>query len=323
MKYKRILVVGGLGFIGFNAVQKWLEKFDSVVVADDVTDAAYVNLIEKQRWIENNNVKFVKVDISTNHSRIVLGDLIQKDGIDVIVNFAAESHVDNSIDTPIKTFDTNVMGTVNLLELARRYDVRYHQVSTDEVYGITTEENPALESGTLSPSSPYSASKCAADMSVISYVKTYGIYATISRCSNNFGPWQHPEKLLPKSILKCFDGLNIPLYGDGGQKRHWIHVDCHNDAILDILENGESGRVYNIAPGANSYVSNKELVETVISIVRELNGKCDSKIEYVKDRPAHDTSYYIKSETGYVYPSHNFIEKLVDTVEWYRENIHA
>ena len=288
----RCLVTGALGFIGFNALQLWStqNKSDFYVSYDVETYAAQFLLKEKKAWLKQRNIPHVKADI---RDIIALERTVVKYKIDTIVNFAAESHVDNSISGPNIFFDTNVVGTVNCLEVARKHKCRFHQISTDEVIGAITPESQldCTEQAKLDPTSPYAASKAGAELAVMSYIKTFKLNATISRCTNNFGPWQHPEKLVPTTICNALAGKQIPIYGDGKQRRFWIFVDEHNECVMNILKYGVAGQTYNIAPNEDNLVKNIELVKKLLKFC----GKDESLITYVKDRLAHDKCYWLDS----------------------------
>ena len=319
---KSILVTGGLGFIGFNALQLW-KKIDpslSLTVIDAETYAAQFMLGEKLRWCKENGVAVIKGNIVDTS---LVDATITSNGIDSIVNFAAESHVDNSIKRPNVFFETNVLGTVSLLNVAKKHNLRFHQISTDEVYGVTNpnswddetqygNEMRRPEDMPLDPSSPYSSSKASADLIALSYFKTFGTAVTVSRCTNNFGKFQHSEKLIPTIITKALNDQKIPIYGKGTQRRHWIHVDEHNRAILDILVNGELGKVFNIAPSDKNYKTNMQIVKMIL---KHLGKDPATLIEHVKDRAAHDVSYYLCSSN---YASKRQLKKdLNATVDWY------
>lgn len=323
-----ILITGGLGFIGFNAVQLWTKTRPDLhlYIIDLETYAAQFMLEKKRQWLSDHGVMYFKCDICDEFS---VDAIIQQYNIDTIINFAAESHVDNSIDKPDIFFNTNVIGTVKLLNIAKKRNLRFHQVSTDEVYGETSFDswentNDALysyefipaEEKPLKPSSPYSASKAAADMAVLSYVRTFGVQATVSRCSNNFGPWQHPEKLIGKVIKNALDNKRIPIYGKGTQSRHWIYVNEHNRILLEILAKGEIGKIYNIAPPEVNWLSNIKLVRFIL---KQLN-KPTSLIEHVIGRPGHDISYFLVG-TEFCKSKKKWKEDMAKTVEWYQENL--
>jgi dTDP-glucose 4,6-dehydratase len=279
---------------------------------------------------ENQNIEFSlvvnNIKISTklqslkigNNSIILTGihqDTInEKLKIDIIVNFAAESHVDNSINNPSIFLDTNIYGVLNLLELCKKHKIRFHQVSTDEVYGpVDPYKDNVDENFKYNPSSPYSVSKTSADLLVLSYIRTYNINATISRCTNNFGPYQHPEKLIPKVITNVFGNIKIPVYGDGKQIRNWIYVDDHCQGILNILESGRFGEIFNI--GSDTLIPN---IDVIKEILKQLN-KNENLISFVKDRPGHDFAYHLNSNkikelTGWKESSsfQNYLTKTID-----------
>lgn len=312
---KNILVTGNLGFIGFNFCQLLKEKRPDAKVfgVDCQTYAAEFRLEEKLQWLGKNDVVQFNVDIFKDKD--LIDEIVSKYEIDTIVNFAAESHVDNSISGPMVFFNTNVIGAANMFEIARKHNCRLHHIGTDEVYGITYPEDKCYEDHHLDPSSPYSSSKTSADLIALSYFKTFGTKITVSRCTNNFGPWQHTEKLIPTVISKALKNEKIPVYGDGKQKRHWIHVQEHNKAVLDIIENGECGKVYNIAPDSFNYISNMDIIEFILTFLN----KPMSLVEHVTDRAAHDTSYYL-------YSSHYTSDKmycldLKETIDWYKERM--
>ena len=315
---KNVLVTGGFGFIGFNALLDWIAKFPELnfINVDSETYAAQYKLNEKKSILKKLGVKSYKQSIID----LVMCEKIVKDNnIDTIVNFAAESHVDNSISGPGVFFSTNVIGVVNLLEICRSHGCRLHQVSTDEVIGAISPEMDvdSSENAKLDPSSPYSSSKAAAELIVNSYVKTFGVNATISRCTNNIGPWQNPEKMVPKTILNALSGKKIPVYGDGRQRRFWIDVKSHNDALMQILLHGKPGETYNIAPKKENLLENIALVKRILHAL----GKDEQLIEHVADRAAHDVCYWldaskIEKELGFV-DSQSFDATLDETVRWY------
>jgi len=306
-----ILVTGGCGFIGTNFVRHMLERYDySVINFDKLTYAG--NLENLEDIAGDGRYTFVRGDIASPAD--VEG--VFERPIDIIVNFAAESHVDRSIMDPDAFIRTNINGTFNLLELARRKGVRrFVQISTDEVYGSLGESGAFREDTPLSPNSPYSASKTAADILAMAYFKTYGMPVVITRCSNNYGPYQFPEKLIPLMITNALADKELPVYGDGLNVRDWIHVKDHCAAIDLVVHKGEEGNVYNI--GASNERTNIEIVELVLDIL----GKPRSLIRYVKDRPGHDRRYAIDSgkiteRLGYR-PSVDFSEGMRGTVDWY------
>ncbi|MDK2585464.1 dTDP-glucose 4,6-dehydratase [Romboutsia sedimentorum] len=316
---KKILITGGAGFIGSNFVHYILNKYQNykVVNLDNLTYAAN---LENLKTIENNpNYKFIKGDIS---DRVFVFNLFEKEKFDIVVNFAAESHVDNSILNPEIFVVTNILGTQILLDASKKYKVkRFHQVSTDEVYGdlpldkldlFFTEDTP------INPSSPYSASKASADMLVQAYFRTYSMPVTISRCSNNYGPYQFMEKLIPNMINKAINNEKLTVYGNGLNVRDWLHVYDHCSAIDLILNNGKIGEIYNV--GGHNEKTNLEVVKIII---KELN-KSDSLISYVKDRPGHDLRYAIdpskiQKQLNWR-PKYKFEDGIVETINWYLEN---
>lgn len=316
---KKILITGGAGFIGSNFIHYILNKYPNykVVNLDKLTYAAN---LENLKMIENNpNYKFIKGDIS---DRVFIFNLFEKEKFDIVVNFAAESHVDNSILNPEIFVVTNILGTQILLDASKEYKVkRFHQVSTDEVYGDLPLDKLDLfftEDTSINPSSPYSASKASADMLVQAYFRTYSIPATISRCSNNYGPYQFREKLIPNMINKAINNEELTVYGKGLNVRDWLHVYDHCSAIDLILNNGKVGEIYNVG-GHNE----KTNIEVVKIIIKELK-KSDSLISYVKDRPGHDLRYAIdpsKIQTQLDWKQkYKFEEGIIETIKWYLEN---
>lgn len=317
---KNILITGGLGFIGFNAVRRWTEQgLGNICVVDSKTYAAHFLLKEKLDYLKQNGINCLEIDISADGSYGKILSFAAFHDVDTIVNFAAESHVDNSITGPTAFFRSNVVGTANMLEVAMNIGARFHQVSTDEVYGVTTPMDKTQDF-LLCPTSPYAASKAGADEAVMSFVRTYGLFATISRCSNNFGPWQHPEKLIPKAISTLLSGGKVPVYGDGSNIRQWIPVDDHVDAIKDILLDGTNGGIYNVSSNCAGYISNNEMVNILADLCGRGNDPKDF-IEYVEDRKAHDQSYYIEDFRNRQVSSDDIDDCLKKTVEWYKENL--
>ena len=308
----KFLVCGGYGFIGSTFIKNHLKNFpnDIIVNIDNLTIGSNkLNLSE----IITENYSFINEDIK-NFDKI---EKISKD-VDVIVNFAAETHVDRSIANPKPFLETNILGTYSLLESARKYDKKFIHISTDEIYGDLENKESFNEDDILKPSNPYSATKAAADLLVGSYKRTYGIDSIITRCTNNFGPNQFPEKLIPKTIIRASQDLKIPLYGDGNQIRSWIHVIDHVSAIDALISRGKSGEIYNIT--AWNEISNKDIVEKILKIMK----KPSDLIEFVPDRPGHDKHYSIdsskiKNELNWI-PKFNFDDALVQTVNWYVEN---
>lgn len=312
----KILVTGGAGFIGSNFVKYMLKKHPDykIVNLDLLTYAGNLENLKEEE--SNPNYKFVKGDIA---NRDFIIDLFEKEKFDAVINFAAESHVDRSILNPDIFVRTNVLGTQVLLDAAKHTKVeKYIQVSTDEVYGSLDETGLFTEETPLAPNSPYSASKAGADLLVRSYHKTYGMHTMITRCSNNYGPYQFPEKLIPLMIINALHDKDLPVYGDGLNIRDWLYVDDHSSAIDLVLHKGKSGEVYNI--GGNNEKTNIEIVKTIL---KEL-GKPESLIKFVKDRPGHDRRYgidatKIRNELGWK-PETNFETGIKKTIKWYLDN---
>ena len=309
----QILVCGGAGFIGSAFLRNFLKNnYDSKITNLDVLTIG--SNLENLKEIENNpNYKFIKDDIK-NES--VLDGLVKD--VDVVVNFAAESHVDRSIANPKPFIKTNIFGTFSILEAIRKYDKRFIHVSTDEIYGDAQGNSSFDENSQINPSNPYAATKAAADHLVSSYYRTYGINCITTRCTNNFGPNQFPEKLIPKTIIRSIKNLKTPLYGDGSQIRSWIYVDDHVNAIESLISKGKPGHVYNIT--AYEEITNKTIVEKILDIL----GKPHDMIEYVEDRPGHDKRYSIdcskiENQIGW-HPKYEFDDALKQTVNWYLQN---
>lgn len=318
MTYKanNILITGGAGFIGSNFIELILStRYYNIVNIDALT---YAGNLENLKGLEEkySNYKFAKANILDKN---IIKKILQDNEIDTIINFAAESHVDRSILDSSPFLDTNVKGTLNLLDLANELKIqKFIQISTDEVYGSLGAEGFFTEQTPLNPNSPYSASKTSADMFAFAYHHTYGTPVLITRCSNNYGPKQFPEKLIPLIISNCLENKQIPVYGDGLNVRDWIYVNDHNLAILDVLEKGKTGQVYNI--GSSNEKTNIEIVKTILNIL----GKSEELITYVKDRPGHDKRYAIDSskiqnELGWS-PKMNFENGIKQTIEWYLNN---
>ena len=313
---KKMLITGGAGFIGSNFIHYILSKYNDyqVINLDKLTYAA--NLDNLKDIEDNKNYRFIHGDIADQE---FIFKLFENEKFDIVINFAAESHVDNSILNPQIFTITNILGTQVLLDACRKYNIkRFHQVSTDEVYGelplddkniLFTEKTP------LNPSSPYSASKASADMLVKSYYRTYSLPITISRCSNNYGPYQHLEKLIPLMISKAINNDNLPVYGNGLNVRDWLHVYYHCTAIDLIIHEGKIGEIYNI--GGNNEKSNIDVVKIIL---KEL-GKSEKLIKYVNDRPGHDLRYAIDSTkiktTLNWKPVYSFEKGILDTIKWY------
>lgn len=313
---KNILVTGGAGFIGSNYINSVLSARDDVKLIN-LDKLTYAGNLENLKKIENNkNYTFVKGDITNSE---LVDYIFIKHKISHVVNFAAESHVDRSILGSEIFFRTNVIGTNVLLEAAKRYNVeKFLQVSTDEVYGSLGSEGLFTEETPLSPNSPYSSSKASADMMALAFHHTYGLPVVITRCSNNYGPLQFPEKLIPLMIINALNNKKLPVYGDGLNVRDWIYVLDHNDAITLVLEKGKVGQVYNV--GASREMPNIEIVKLILKKL----GKGEDLIEYVKDRPGHDRRYAIDStkiqnELGWS-PKFDFENAIENTIDWYLQN---
>ena len=319
MMDKKILVTGGAGFIGGNFVHYMVDKYPNYMIVN-LDALTYAGNLETCQPVEGKpNYKFVKGDIA---DRDFIFDLFEKEKFDIVVNFAAESHVDRSVTDPEIFIKTNVLGTQVLMDASRAYGVeRYHQVSTDEVYGDLPLDRPDLfftEETPLHTSSPYSASKASADLLVFAYHRTFGLPITISRCSNNYGPYHFPEKLIPLMISRALNDEQLPVYGNGENVRDWLHVYDHCAAIDLILHKGKVGEVYNV--GGHNERTNLEVVKTIL---KALN-KPESLITYVKDRPGHDLRYAIdpqklENELGWK-PTYNFDTGIQQTIDWYLNN---
>lgn len=316
---KNILITGGAGFIGSNFIHYMLDKYKDykIINLDKLTYAANLNNLKDSE--NSKNYKFIQGDIS---DKDFIFKLFENEKFDFIVNFAAESHVDNSILNPEIFTVTNILGTQVLLDACRIYNVeRFHQISTDEVYGSLPLEDKNIlftENTPLNPSSPYSASKASADMLVKAYYRTYNLPVTISRCSNNYGPYQHLEKLIPLMISKAINNEFLPVYGNGLHVRDWLYVYDHCSAIDLIIHEGKIGEVYNI--GCNNEKSNIEIVKTILYKL----GKSENLVRYVSDRPGHDLRYAINSsklckELGW-YPKYDFEKGIDYTINWYIKN---
>lgn len=326
---ENILVTGGAGFIGSNFVKHMLSTYDYHIINLDIL--TYAGNLENLSDVEGHpNYRFFRGDIS---DRIQLDNLFTEYKIDTVVNFAAESHVDRSIENPEIFLTTNVLGTQALLDAAKKHwklkpedkycrefkeGVKFLQVSTDEVYGTLGKEGMFTETTPLAPNSPYSASKASADLIVRAYYETYGLPINITRCSNNYGPYQFPEKLIPLIINNCLNNCELPIYGDGMQIRDWLHVKDHCTGIDTVLHKGTLGEVYNI--GGNNEKANIEIVKLIISNL----GKAETLIKHVQDRPGHDRRYAIDNhkittELGWK-PSYTFEIGIKETIEWYLNN---
>ena len=319
MNKKTIIVTGGAGFIGSNFVYYMLNKYPDyrIICVDCLTYAGNINTLKKA--MENPNFRFAKVNIC---DKPAIKQLFEEEHPDIVVNFAAESHVDRSITGPEIFVKTNVEGTQTLMEVCRELNIpRYHQVSTDEVYGDLPLDKPELyftETTPLHASSPYSASKAGADMLVLAYCRTFKFPATISRCSNNYGPYHFPEKLIPLTIINALNDRPLPVYGDGKNVRDWLYVEDHCRAIDLIIHNGKIGQVYNV--GGHNEMANIDIVKL---ICKELN-KPESLITFVEDRKGHDRRYaidptFIHDELGWL-PETKFEDGIKKTIQWYLDN---
>lgn len=314
-----ILVTGGAGFIGGNFVHYMLDKYSDyrIVCVDALTYAG--NLSTLENVLDNKNFRFVKADIA---DRIAIEKLFNEEKFDIVVNFAAESHVDRSIENPEIFLKTNILGTSVLMDMCRKYgNIRYHQVSTDEVYGDLPLDRPELfftEETPIHTSSPYSSSKAGADLLVQAYYRTYGLPITISRCSNNYGPYHFPEKLIPLMIANALANKPLPVYGDGLNVRDWLYVEDHCRAIDLIIHEGRIGEVYNV--GGHNEMANIDIVKIIL---KEL-GKPESLIKFVADRKGHDMRYAIDpskihKELGWL-PETMFADGIKKTIKWYLDN---
>lgn len=311
----RILVTGGAGFIGSNFVRRTLETRPgvSVVVLDALT---YAGSLENLAGLEGK-YEFVQGNILDSD---LVDSLVSR--VDQVVHYAAESHNDNSLKSPKPFIDTNILGTYELIQACVKHDVKFHHISTDEVFGdLPLDGNEKFTAETpYNPSSPYSSSKASSDLLVRAWVRSFGLKATISNCSNNFGPYQHEEKLIPRMISLIAAGKKPELYGNGANVRDWIHVDDHNDGVWAILEHGEIGRTYLL--GADNQRSNLQVVKALLKVM----GKPEDFIEFIADRPGHDLRYAIdasatEAELGWKPKHGNFEEKLAETVEFYLSRI--
>ena len=315
----KFLVTGGAGFIGGNFLHIMVNKYpnDEYVCLDALTYAGNMETLEP--IMNKPNFKFVHENIC---NRKAIYELFEKEHFDYIINFAAESHVDRSIENPEIFLETNIVGTSVLMDACRKYGIkRFHQVSTDEVYGDLPLDRPDLfftETTPLHTSSPYSASKASADLLVLAYHRTFKLPITISRCSNNYGPYQFPEKLIPLMIQKASNNESLPVYGNGANVRDWLYVGDHCTAIDLIVRNGRDGEIYNI--GGHNERTNLQVVKTILKAL----GKPESLINYVKDRPGHDLRYAIdpkKIETDLGWkPEFNFDTGIVETIKWNLNN---
>lgn len=315
----KILVTGGAGFIGSNFVYYMIDRYPdyNIVCLDALTYAGNINTLEGA--LASPKFSFVRGDIA---DRDIVFPLFEREKFDIVVNFAAESHVDRSIEDPGIFLQTNIIGTQVLMDASRKYGVkRYHQVSTDEVYGDLPLDRPDLfftEETPIHASSPYSASKAGADLLVLAYFRTFGLPVTISRCSNNYGPYHFPEKLIPLMIVKALADKPLPVYGKGENIRDWLYVGDHCSAIDLIIHNGTVGEVYNI--GGHNERANIDVVKTILHDL----GKPESLISYVTDRKGHDMRYAIDpakihEKLGWL-PATKFEDGILYTIRWYLEN---
>lgn len=314
-----IIVTGGAGFIGSNFIYFQLKNHpeDRIVCLDSLTYAG--NMATLDEAMKNDHFRFVKADIT---DKAAVEKLFQEEHPDIIVNFAAESHVDRSVEDPGLFLRTNILGTQTLMDACRKYGIkRYHQVSTDEVYGDLPLDRPDLfftEETPIHTSSPYSASKASADLLVLAYARTFHLPVSITRCSNNYGPYHFPEKLIPLMISRALADESLPVYGTGENVRDWLYVEDHCSAIDLVIRKGREGEIYNV--GGHNERTNLEVVKTIL---REL-GKPESLITYVKDRPGHDQRYAIDpskihGELGWL-PATTFDEGIKKTIRWYLDN---
>ena len=314
-----IIVTGGAGFIGSNFVFHMLKAHPDyrIVCLDKLTYAGNLSTLEPV--MDNPNFRFVKLDICDREG---VYKLFEEEKPDIVVNFAAESHVDRSIENPEIFLQTNILGTAVMMDACRKYGIqRYHQVSTDDVYGDLPLDRPDLfftEETPIHTSSPYSSSKAGADLLVLAYHRTYGLPVTVSRCSNNYGPYHFPEKLIPLMIINALHDKALPVYGDGANVRDWLYVEDHCSAIDLIIRHGREGEVYNV--GGHNEKSNLDVVKIILKAL----GKSEDLITFVKDRPGHDRRYAIDptkihSELGWL-PQTKFEDGIAKTIEWYLAN---
>jgi dTDP-glucose 4,6-dehydratase len=309
----RLLVTGGVGFIGSNYIRHLMTTQRDVQIVN-LDKLGYGSNPANLKNLEGRpNYRFVKGDICD-------AQMVEEAAanVGVVVNLAAETHVDRSISNPESFLESNTKGVLTLLELCRKRDLKFLQISTDEVYGSADDGRAFKEIDTLNPSSPYSASKAAAEMLVKAYHKTYGLVTLITRCTNNFGPFQFPEKFIPKAVILASQNRKIPVYGSGRQVRDWIHVQDHCEAVDEVLERGRSGEVYNL--GGGNQIENEHVVKQILKLL----GKPEELIDHVEDRPGHDVRYRLDTskvtgELGWK-PKRRFEDGLRETVTWYVEN---
>lgn len=313
---KKILITGGAGFIGSNFINYILNSREDYLIVN-LDKITYAGNLENLKYCESHrNYVFVKGDITNSE---LVNYIFEKYEIKYVINFAAETHVDRSISGSEVFFRTNVIGTNVLLEASRRYEIeKFLQISTDEVYGSLGATGLFTEETNLSPNSPYSSSKAASDLMVQAFYKTFGLPVVITRCSNNYGPFQFPEKLIPLMIINALSNKKLPVYGDGMNIRDWIYVTDHNKAVELVFEKGKVGEVYNI--GANNEMTNLEIIKLILS---KLN-KSENLIEFIKDRPGHDRRYAIDSSKIrrqlHWKPEFNFDSAIKETIDWYLNN---
>lgn len=309
-----ILITGGAGFIGSNFVHYTVNNYIDykITVVDSLTYASNLDSLKSVK----DDIEFIKGDIC---DKILIDDLVKKN--DVVVHFAAESHNDNSLDNPWPFINTNLVGTATILEAIRKHDKRLHHISTDEVYGDLELDDPLkfTETTPYNPSSPYSSTKAGSDLLVKAWVRSFGINATISNCSNNYGPYQHVEKFIPRQITEILEGRQPQIYGTGENIRDWIHVDDHNSAVHTIIKKGQPGELYLI--GADGEKSNKEVVELILKNM----DKSTRDYKKITDRPGHDLRYAIDSsklrtELGWEPIFTDFESGIINTIEWYKNN---
>lgn len=314
-----IFITGGAGFIGGNYILYHMDKYpdDRLVCIDKLTYAGNISTLRSV--LNRPNFRFCKTDICDRDSIYIL---FEEEHPDVVINFAAESHVDRSIENPEVFLETNIIGTAVMMDACRKFgNIRFHQVSTDEVYGDLPLDRPDLlftENSPIHTSSPYSSSKAAADLLALAYHRTYGLPVTISRCSNNYGPYQFPEKLIPLMVINCLNDKSLPVYGEGKNVRDWLYVEDHCKAIDLVVQNGSIGEVYNI--GGHNEMTNIDIVKIICRTL----GKNEDLIKYVTDRKGHDLRYAIDptkihNDLGWL-PETMFSEGIIKTINWYIEH---
>ena len=308
----KLLVTGGLGFIGSNFIQYMFNRYNDIQITNLDRLSIVSNPANLKDFETENRYRFVKGDVA---NKKLVNSLMKE--TDAVINFAAETHVDRSIAEPWHFIKSNTIGAINLFETAKQYGKRILHVSTDEIYGDLIEGS-FKEDDNLKPSSPYSASKAAADLFALAYHRTYGLNIVIARCTNNYGPYQFPEKLIPKTIIRAYLGLSVPIYGKGQNIREWIYVQDFCEALDLLLSKGRSGEIYNASAG--NELTNLDIVKKILNLM----GKPEDTMTFVKDRPGHDIRYSLDSsklrnELGWI-PQHSLKEALKATVNWYMEN---